>query len=756
MCALTLYFRKALDDTLGHMKFTLLLLGTWAFSILSMWPLTGNCQYFNPPEVVIPLRIPGTSRGTKNTGWVSYSLHLAGQRHIVHMKAKKMLVPKHISLVTYTDQGMLQEDHPFIPRDCYYHGYAEGDLKSLVALSTCFGGLQGMLYINNSLYEIKPKNLSTTFEHLAYKVHPMDDKYYPSPHEVTEDTAKEWQMNLKEIKHSILKQSTIKNWYVHQFWYKVGYVIDAARFNYKRRNATAVEVELILGTNIVDSYYKTMGADVQVVAIDIWNQNLVREARGVSLLNDRFCEWKAGSYNHRVVHDAVFHIFVKRYCTATTQKANFLGLCGAHQSCGSACHTTDNLLTFSTIVARMIGILTGFHEDYEFCQCAGTCIMRSSTPIANAFSNCSYDSFMLAAWVLKTCIYNAPQRLFRIAFCGNAQRDRGEACDCGTAKACAGDPCCTASCTLSDGSNCAGGLCCKDCRIANRSTECREQISECDLPEFCDGKFPDCPEDVYVANGYPCLGKGSCFQGTCNNHNFQCKRIFGPSATSANMRCYQELNSKGDRFGHCFRRNAKYEGCRSEDVLCGRIQCANVKQIPLLKDHESFSWIHLKPEQCWSLDYHFGRVDKDIGAVSNGSECGEGKFCISSRCVPMPRFSICAPRNCSERGICNNKFNCHCDPEYAPPTCFFKGTGGSVDSGPPPKINRTIFIISKKKGKQKSLQSTLIVIFVVILLLLLVLFVLSKKSQKSAGKPPPPPGPTKPPPAPPGKGPPKK
>ncbi|XP_005373583.1 PREDICTED: disintegrin and metalloproteinase domain-containing protein 21-like [Chinchilla lanigera] len=738
MCALTLYFRIALDNTLGNKKFTLLLLGTWAFSILSMWPLTGNCQYFNPPEVLIPFRITGTSRGTKNTGWVSYRLHLAGQRHIVHMKTKTMLVHKHITLVTYTDQGVLQEDQTFIPRDCYYHGYAEGDLKSLVALSTCFGGLQGMLYINNSLYEIKPKNLSTTFEHLAYKVHPKEANSYPFPHEVTEeDTSKEWQMKLKEIKHSILKQSTTKNWYVHQFWYESGFVVDNARYVYKERNVSAVQMELLLSVNLADSYFKTMGADVVVVAIDVWtDRDPVTETSSIQNLKNKFCQWKTSFYNQRVIHDVVLLITVKTFCTDITQHASFWGLCLEHQSCGAGCHTGDNVLIYATIVARMIGFLSGLREEFVFCRCEGPCIMNSTIPIANAFSNCSFATFMFGVWVLKTCLYNAPQKVFRIEFCGNGELDQGEACDCGTTKACENDPCCTTSCTLSDGSNCAAGLCCEDCQIVNGTTECREQISECDLPEFCDGISPECPEDVYVADGFPCLGKGFCFQGTCNNHNFQCKKIFGSSARTANVRCYEELNSKGDRFGHCSRHKLVYESCSSEDVLCGRIQCDNVKEIPILKEHESFTWINLNPEQCWSLDYHFGRTDKDIGAVPNGTECGTGKFCINSHCVPIPRWPICTPGNCSRRGICNNKHNCHCDQNHAPPTCRSNGTGGSVDSGPPPKMKNPLFGSTQatKGKKKKSLTPILIVIFVVILLLLLVLFVLSKKS------PPDPPG----------------
>jgi hypothetical protein len=176
----------ALGEALVHVRVTFLQLGLDVL-LFSGWSHSVPAQYHSPPEVVIPLRLTDTSRGMKTPDWLSYSLHFGGQRHFVHMKAKKLLISRHLSVFTYTDQGALLEDQPYVQNDCYYHGYVEGDPESLVALSTCFGGFQGTLQINDMLYEIKPKSLSDTFEHLVYKMVTDETEIHPRRCALTEE-----------------------------------------------------------------------------------------------------------------------------------------------------------------------------------------------------------------------------------------------------------------------------------------------------------------------------------------------------------------------------------------------------------------------------------------------------------------------------------------------------------------------------------------------------------------------------------------
>lgn len=73
----------------------------------------------------------------------------------------------------------------------------------------------------------------------------------------------------------------------------------------------------------------------------------------------------------------------------------------------------------------------------------------------------------------------------------------------------------------------------------------------------------------------------------------------------------------------------------------------------------------------------------DPALVLSGTKCEDGKICLNRRCQNTSVFGVhkCATK-CHGRGVCNNKKNCHCEADWAPPFCDKPGFGGSVDSGP--------------------------------------------------------------------------
>ncbi|XP_034376780.1 disintegrin and metalloproteinase domain-containing protein 21-like [Arvicanthis niloticus] len=675
-------------EVLEHVKITLLLLCLELTLFFSRWPPIGRSQYHSPPEVVIPLRVTGTYRSMNDPGWISYSLHFGGQRHIVHMKAKKKLVSRSLTVFTYTDQGALLEEQPFIQNDCYYHGYVEGDPKSMVTLTTCLGNIQGMLKTNGITYEIKPKVVSATFEHLVYKMDWEDTEYTPIGYRLTKEEIAQ-QLKFQENDNSTPIQSSYTGWWLHHWFLELAIVVDHGRFIFRNKNSTIVEMDVVMGVNLVDDIYRSINLDVVLIAIEIWNAGNPYTVTTTHHMMENFCKWKQSSFNKRVVHDSA-HIIVKQdFCVNDLTVSYFSGVCNIDLNCGLECIMDDRLASFRTYMTHEIGHVLGMMNDEgNYCTCGrNICIMNKKLAPSDAFSNCSYEQF-LETTSTKTCLRNIPNPATIITKkrCGNGVIEDEEECDCGSLKLCAQDVCCLENCTLVSGAKCATGLCCQNCKFMPSGTLCRESDNQCDLPEWCNGSSGACPEDVYVEDGIHCLGLSICFQKRCNSRDEQCKTLFGEGAKNANDNCYLVMNTRGDRFGHCGLKNAKYVRCNEKNALCGRVQCENVTEVPRLHNHATVHSTHINGSSCWSTDYHFGMSVPDIGEVKNGTECGLDLLCLGRKCVSTPEWEqSCMPQFCNERGICNNKHHCHCDEHWAPPFCLHKGFGGSIDSGPPPK-----------------------------------------------------------------------
>ena len=369
-------------------------------------------------------------------------------------------------------------------------------------------------------------------------------------------------------------------------------------------------------------------------------------------------------------------------------------------------------------------------HDTILCVCSAgynRCIMRYDNPPIAKFSNCSYSFFwgyaIKKAKCLRYTIYT--KDIFSRKRCGNGVVEEGEECDCGSLQQCLKDACCLTNCSLSFGSVCAFGLCCKDCKFLPSGEMCRKEVNECDLPEWCNGSSHMCPDDVYVEDGIPCNDISYCYEKRCNDRNAHCRQIFGQTAKNANDSCYRQINTQGDRFGNCGTEGPTYLKCNMSDIFCGRIQCDNVAEIPLLTEHSTMHGTRFNSATCWGTDYHFGMGIPDIGEVRDGTECGPEHVCIGRKCVHISRLdSNCSPTFCNMRGICNNKHHCHCNYKWDPPNCIKRGDGGSIDSGPPPK----------RKKIPKIYVAIALFIALLILLCCLLLLCMRKKSKEKKRK----------------------
>nr|XP_008248165.1 disintegrin and metalloproteinase domain-containing protein 29 [Oryctolagus cuniculus] len=715
-----------LNEALFYMRFLLLL--NWLGVILSF---SGHTQAEQPPnhnlpEVVIPFKVTGSTRGKKSLGRLSYSLRFGGQRYIVHMKVKKFLLSKHLSVFTYTDQGALLEDQPFVHKDCYYHGFVEGDPESLVALSTCFGGFKGMLYINNMAYEIMPIAFSTTFEHLVYKMESEETQSRTMRSGIIPD-----EIIGQDIDHSTLEQSAYVGWWVHFRIVEIVLVIDNSLYTHYERNDSKLLDDLYVVSNVADSIYDVFGIKLMLFSMEIWSNENMIEVDDVRNSVNTFCNWKHLNIYYRKKHDFAM-LFINKNLRGLSGLGLVGGICVPYKSCGVVTFFERSLSHCAIAMAHHIGHSFGMtHDNYATCVCGKPkCIMHFDNPPTPKFSNCSYTQFWYYTAERTTCLleHEYTTDIFNWTRCGNGAIEEQEQCDCGTLQRCAKDPCCMPNCTLTQGSSCASGLCCKNCQFLPLGSVCRKETNLCDLPEWCNGTSHKCPDDVYVEDGIPCNVTSYCYEKRCSDRTLQCKSIFGEEAKNANLTCYKEVNIKGNRFGHCGIKGVTYKKCNTSDVLCGRIQCENVPEIPQLSDHTTVHWTHFNEVTCWSTDYHYGMNTPDIGEVKDGTECGPEHLCVHRQCVHISILdSNCSPAFCNERGICNNKHHCHCNYLWDPPNCLIKGYGGSIDSGPPPR--------RKKEKKFCYLCLILVVLLIIFLCCLCCLCMKRNKGKKGKKKP---------------------
>ncbi|XP_030742070.1 disintegrin and metalloproteinase domain-containing protein 21-like [Echinops telfairi] len=121
-------------------------------------------------EVVVPRKQMPPGKGVQVLGWLSYTLSFGGQRHLIHMRRKKVFGPRHVPVMSQDDQGASQMDFPYLPHDCYYLGFLEEIPYSMVTINTCYGGLEGIMKLDDLAYEIKPLKDSLMFEHVISEI----------------------------------------------------------------------------------------------------------------------------------------------------------------------------------------------------------------------------------------------------------------------------------------------------------------------------------------------------------------------------------------------------------------------------------------------------------------------------------------------------------------------------------------------------------------------------------------------------------
>uniref|UniRef100_A0A669QI52 ADAM metallopeptidase domain 9 n=1 Tax=Phasianus colchicus TaxID=9054 RepID=A0A669QI52_PHACC len=629
---------------------------------------------------------------------VAYLITAEGSYHVLHLTRAKNLVAKDLPVYTYGAKGELITEFPYIQDDCFYEGFVEGSPGSIVALSTCYG-IRGILQMGDLQYEVQPVQNSSTFQHLIYRTEPAEGWVPPCqlpvghPAKDGDHTNGSREILSIEVRPLCLLGSASHRVQYLQDPHPQPQPITATK---SCSSVPHLHGAQSLNVNLCDPQSlsaTSLWSTVPQCHISMVHSPSVPHLQGrcPHHLLGSLCQcptphlekssqlaqishcWKPGSEHLRTPcsrrHGLVFVLL------------QFSGQ-----------DTVQNAMT----LAHMIGHSLGFNHDdrkqfqYKSCDCNCTqrgCIMGSYPGSCLAFSNCTLKEYYEEVIRKnKPCLLNIPPlkpSLFEL--CGNGVLERGEECDCGSDKACLKEGCCFSNCMLAPGASCYRGECCRKCRFQPAGKICRAYQSECDLPEYCNGKSASCPVDVFKQDGTPCGNNDRCYEGQCHSHEAQCKALFGKAAHRAPLSCFRDVNLRGDRSGNCGWNGTHYTKCLEGNILCGRVQCTNIKRVPVRQDGETVVQTFLSNQLCWGLEFHLPFDTPDDGSVKDGTSCGTNKICINRTCVSAAFLSsICTAKKCHGRGVCNNKNNCHCDSGWAPPDCRAEGFGGSVDSGPPP------------------------------------------------------------------------
>ncbi|OWK04982.1 hypothetical protein Celaphus_00002113 [Cervus elaphus hippelaphus] len=144
-----------------------------------------------------------------------------GENRVLHLWPKRFLLPRNLQVFSFTEQGRLLEDHPYIPSDCNYMGLVEGNQDSEATISTCMGGLRGILKIDANYYQIEPRKASSNFEHVVYLL----EKEEEFPNQIcgfTDDETIE-QMAQHE---NMARTPDLTDLYTHQMYLELALVFD--------------------------------------------------------------------------------------------------------------------------------------------------------------------------------------------------------------------------------------------------------------------------------------------------------------------------------------------------------------------------------------------------------------------------------------------------------------------------------------------------------------------------------------------------
>ncbi|XP_017119057.1 disintegrin and metalloproteinase domain-containing protein 12 [Drosophila elegans] len=622
---------------------------------------------------------------------------------------------------------------------CHYQGHIRGQPDSVVALSTCDGALDGIVFDGRQTYFIHPHvhgkgrlqddhyllrqaDMHPTNATCGYESHRDDHSHDHENGLGAEIPSLPLRLDGGEFGRTLLRKrrqaddssQLIRGPYnanKYSSYVELVIVVDNKVYKNFQESAKKVHQHCKNLANIINALYVPLNIFVALVGVVIWNESNEIEFSvdgDVTLRN--FLNYRSTKLVLEHPNDNAQLLTKETFTGGVVGKALKGPICTYEYSGGVSMQHSPNTAMVATTMAHEMGHNFGMEHDSPDCHCPDEkCVMAASSTsfIPVNWSSCSIDQLTIAfSRGMNYCLRNKPERLFESPTCGNGFVEPGEQCDCGLPEHCENACCNAQTCMLHANASCATGECCDltTCLPKLAGSACRTAENECDLPEYCTGESEYCPADVFRRDTEPCDGgQAYCFHGTCRSHSKQCRTLWGPTGENSEH-CYYK-NTEGSRLGNCGynRLNKTYLPCEKEHVNCGMLHCIHLNERLEFGMESaavlSHSYVSHKQKivACRTALVDLGLQTTDPGLTPNGAKCGDDKMCVDQRCLPVEvvrqkGMGTPCPNDCSGNGICNSRGHCHCDVGFGGESCSKAGSGGSPDSGPATDPNGSVVL----------------------------------------------------------------
>ncbi|XP_071248144.1 disintegrin and metalloproteinase domain-containing protein 8-like isoform X2 [Salvelinus alpinus] len=633
-------------------------------------------------DVVRPQRLTGRVKRNIFSNQVypdelQYALTIDGENHTIHLEKNRQLIGRHYAETHYSEDGRRVTTFPNYEDHCYYHGHIQGIEDSSVSVGIC-SGISGFVRAEQKVYLVEPLGDSADGEHALYRQEHLRANRASCGHS-NDSTVYDHDQGPAPRLSGLFKSKGWKSKPITgpQRFVEMYLVADYTEY---KRFGSETQGRMLEIANHVDKLYRPLNIRVMLVGLEIWT---TRDHIDVTISPENtlnmFLQWRQDDLLKRARHDNAQFVTGKDFLGDTVGLANKLAMCTGSSGAVNQDHNMNPIGVASTIAHEM-GHNLGMSHDTSGCTCGTSlsndnCVMadRVRSEYPGLFSGCSQEQ--LSDFLERAnprCLLDTPgsDRLYVGPACGNAFLDPGEECDCGTVEECKNTCCDPTTCRLTEGSSCAHGACCENCQLKQVASLCRRASSDCDLAEYCTGTSAHCPEDTFQMNGKPCsYGQGYCYNGQCPTLQQHCKRLWGPAAQVGTDSCFN-LNLGDNKGAHCGRTKNGFVRCTPRNMKCGTLFCSGGDEYPITGQK---AFYNMQGGGTCNIAVDQDKI-RSLDMVPTGTKCGVNEVCYDHKCQDVKIYGQtedCSSK-CHNNGVCNNKGQCHCDPDWAPPYCDVK------------------------------------------------------------------------------------